>query len=269
MHKDKVFKTGSVLKNILTAALFLAAAVCRADPGSGTEEITVAASAPRARPRAVESAEFSASKPFAIEPFLGVGESFESYTGYTPYMKAGGNLRYSLDKNLAVGAGIGLSFYDQTYLIEGNSPAFVNSNSPVLAAAVPETKVDLNLKAIYSLRGVAPDLDVNFAGGYRGIYLQNSLTPMNIHAVSGWVDGSYRIPNDMKLKGAYNLALDPFGYSNTVSLLGSPNVCMGYSLGVFYPAMPDVKVEFGYEGEVLFFQFIDRFYNGLYLKMLL
>jgi hypothetical protein len=205
-----------------------------------------------------------------IMPFAGIGSSFESYTGYTSYIKAGGLLRYGMSKNLSLKAGLGLSMYEQYYLISSPvGPYNVDSAAPVLAVAVPETKFDMVLRACQTVKDIAPGMDAEVFGGYKGIYLQNSMNPTNLHALNGGISAEYGVGNDMKAKGSLDIAYDPFGYSDTSSLMGSFNTAMAYTAGVKFSPSKGTKLEAGYEGEVLFFQVAERFYNGIYLRLMI
>jgi hypothetical protein len=230
-----------------------------------------------------ERAEKPEKKDYTLLPLLGAGSSFETYTGYTPYIKIGAEGTYKVDGKIGLDASITGTRYNQTYIV-GSSNDFGPYSSPIVsgggAESVPlamnyvsagssvEDKYDLKVAGSMKVMEQSSESQVRASAGYHGLYLDNNLNDLYMHGLMVACDSAFKVAGntgvDANLGLTYRIARQP----GTISLMGTPWASLNYGLSAGLKLDSKTELKVGYDGEAVLFESVNRFYNGVVAKVL-
>jgi hypothetical protein len=211
---------------------------------------------------------------FKIIPSAAFGVVSEDRRSPHHYVKAGLQLRGPVYKEVKLKAEVALSLYQITYF---GLPYTAVLGGVEMVKAVPyhtdERRYDYSFLLSYPLLKKKLQLDILF--GYCGINLSNDFS--SFHMGGPLIGLSAGIPykrGSVHLKGDVTPLLQqevenhrkdliPFAESKTNSVLGDPTVATKYCLYWQAPLQKARRFAIGYEGETIFFQRTQRYYNGL------
>lgn len=211
------------------------------------------------------------SRNISFEPSVSGGYVFEFTSDIHPYWKVGIDAEYLIKKPISLSAGAGYSNYSFSY-----STLTVNNLSGNVAPStrdVKETKVDLFVAGRYFLlEGDRWTLKLDL--GFRDLLLFNNFKDFNIAGPMAGIDieryFSKVVSIQLKGNGAYDINK---GVNNKItigqesSILYKPLFLLDYLVTLNFKTNFG-KLEAGYEGEMIGFTFINRFYHGLTIRLL-
>lgn len=211
---------------------------------------------------------------YKVVPCAAFGMAYEGTRSPNLYTKAGLKLRGPLYKEVKLEADVALSLYRITYYGLPRS-IVVGGAKTVSPVAYPTDEKRYDYSGLLSYPFLKKKFQWDILAGYRGIHLSNDFSSFRLGGplVGLSVGVPYR-QGSVRLRGDvtpflqqeienHRRDLIPLMGSKSISVLGYPTVVTKYSLYWQAPRQKTWRFAIGYEGETMFFQGTQRYYNGV------
>lgn len=213
----------------------------------------------------------SASQDIFFEPSLSGGYTLESTGEVHPYWRIGLDTYYHIKGPISLAAGAGYAKYHFSYTVltlNGILADPIQSNKDA-----NETKTDLYITGQYSLFE-NERWKVRLDLGFRDLLLLNDFKNFNIKGPLAGMEIERYISDSLLLRLKGSAAYDINGVtSRSIAFGKESSILYDPSFLLDYLATLDFKIGFGivgigYEGGLINFTFINRYYHGLTLRLL-